>query len=79
MKNIGQDSGITDPSFGNSTRLESSKHITQRPVAFFGRANYSYDDTSLVLATLYREGERQNLPLTDGGIISGNCLPTGDC
>jgi TonB-linked SusC/RagA family outer membrane protein len=54
--NIGNGSGLTDPSFGYKAELESSKQVTQRLLAFFGRANYSYKDKYLASATLRHEG-----------------------
>jgi TonB-linked SusC/RagA family outer membrane protein len=54
--NIGNGSGLTDPSFGYKAELESSKQVTQRLLAFFGRANYAYKDRYLASATLRREG-----------------------
>jgi TonB-linked SusC/RagA family outer membrane protein len=53
---IGKGSGLTDPSFGYKAELESSKQVTQRLLAFFGRVNYAYKDKYLASATLRREG-----------------------
>jgi TonB-linked SusC/RagA family outer membrane protein len=53
---IGNGSGLTDPSFAYKAELESSKQVTQRLLAFFGRANYSYMDKYLASATIRREG-----------------------
>jgi TonB-linked SusC/RagA family outer membrane protein len=56
MWDIGNGSGLTDPGFAYKAELGSSKQVTQRLLAFFGRANYSYMDKYLASATLRREG-----------------------
>jgi TonB-linked SusC/RagA family outer membrane protein len=54
--NIGTGSGLNDPKFGYRAEMESSKQITQRLLAFFGRVNYSLMDRYLFSATFRREG-----------------------
>jgi TonB-linked SusC/RagA family outer membrane protein len=53
---IGKGKGLTDPSFAYKAEQESTKDITQRLLAFFGRVNYSYKDRYLASATIRREG-----------------------
>jgi TonB-linked SusC/RagA family outer membrane protein len=50
--NIGEGSRLTD----GRAEMSSSKGITQRLLAYFARANYSYKDTYMATASVRREG-----------------------
>ena len=56
MWDIGKGTGLNNASAQQKAEMESSKQISQKLFAFFGRVNYSFLDRYLASATLRREG-----------------------
>jgi TonB-linked SusC/RagA family outer membrane protein len=56
MWDIGKGINLNNPDVTTKAEMESSKGVTQRLLAFFARANYSYKDTYLAAASFRREG-----------------------
>ncbi|KAA6330470.1 TonB-dependent receptor SusC, partial [termite gut metagenome] len=56
MWDIGKGTNLNNPNASILAEMESSKQISQKLFAFFGRANYSLKDKYLAAATLRHEG-----------------------
>jgi TonB-linked SusC/RagA family outer membrane protein len=59
MWDIGSGTHLNNPDVSDpnvQAQMQSRKEITQRLMAFFGRANYSFKDRYLAAATIRREG-----------------------
>jgi hypothetical protein len=56
MWDIGKGTNLNNPNASILAEMESSKQISQKLFAFFGRANYAFKDRYLAAATLRHEG-----------------------
>ena len=56
MWDMGKGTGLNNASATHKAEMESTKRITQKLLAAFGRVNYSYLDRYLASATFRREG-----------------------
>ncbi|ANH83825.1 hypothetical protein A8C56_09710 [Niabella ginsenosidivorans] len=56
MWDIGSGINLNNPAVANKAEMQSSKQITQKLLAYFGRINYSFKDRYLLSGTFRREG-----------------------